>query len=37
MKDRKKNNAMWVIGAVIAALVVAGIYVFVVGSNAPAG
>lgn len=37
MKDRKKNNAMWIIGAVVAALVVAGIYMFVVGSNVTAG
>lgn len=37
VNDRNKRNAVWIIGAVIAALVIAGIYTFVVGSNAPAG
>ena len=37
VNDRNKRNAAWIIGAVVAALVIAAIYTFVVGSNAPAG
>lgn len=37
VNDRRKRNAVWIIGAVVAALVIAAIYTFVVGSNAPAG